>query len=128
VSVKRDSCDLEDRLYQMILHICKNSTVIPASYQHDSNANREIDTTGYSLSTPKEYNTVYGCNTDSIGNRQLESLYKPHQIIATDLYDFAYNESDRLFLGKIANQRGQLTVWESQRFNQICNALGVSHE
>ena len=77
-----------------------------------------------SLSTPKEYNTVYGCNADSIGNRQLESLFKPHQIIATDLYDFAYNESDRLFLGKIANQRGQLTVWESQRFNQICNALG----
>jgi len=35
-----------------------------------------------SLSTPKEYNTVYGCNADSIGNRQalrqLEILgYKP---------------------------------------------------
>jgi len=102
--------------------------MIVAKKDQDRNANREIDTTGYSLSTTRQYNTVYDCNTDSVRNRQtlqqLESLYKPHQIIATDLYDFAHTPSDRLFLGKIANQRGQLTVWESQRFNQICNALG----
>lgn len=52
------------------------------------------------------------------------SIHKAHQIIATDLYDFAKYESDRKFLGKIANQRGNLTPWESERFSQLCNELG----
>jgi len=52
------------------------------------------------------------------------SIHKIHQIIATDLYDLAKYESDRKFLGKIANQRGNLTLYESERFSQLCNELG----
>ena len=119
-----------------ILASCQNhDNTISASCQHDSKtiANTVnlsvVANSNFSNNSTIVANDSNSYNSNSIGNRQLESLYKPHQIIATDLYDFAHTPSDRLFLGKIANQRGQLTVWESQRFNQICNALvGVSHE
>ncbi len=52
------------------------------------------------------------------------SIHKPHQIIATDLFDLAKYESDRKFLGRIANQRGNLTLYEAERFSQLCKELG----